>query len=102
MSDPAAAEMSCCNRQMRQLSNADRPGHKDGLVQRVAVYQCETCGRVDARGDSCDPYWVSAKGRMFLELRREAFERGGLAAPPPAVAIFDSERSQVIFVPTTR
>jgi hypothetical protein len=37
-------------------------------------------------------------GPLWLELRREAFERAGLEPPPPAVAIFDVAPRLVIFV----
>ncbi len=96
MSEHAVPETTCCDRQMREVSSAARTGHKGG-VQRVSVYQCEICGRMGALGESCDPGWVSAKAQMFLELRREAFERGGLEPAPAAVAIFDIARRLVIF-----
>jgi hypothetical protein len=60
-----------------------------GESQRVVVYGCELCERTEALGFSSDPWWVSAKARAFLRLRREAFRLAGLE-PPPAIAIFDS------------
>jgi hypothetical protein len=77
LSEHAVPGMTCCNQQLRELSSATRPGHKEGRVQRVVVYQCEVCDRVDARGESCDGGWVFAKAELFLQLRREAFERAG-------------------------
>jgi hypothetical protein len=67
-----------------------------GGSQRVVVYGCTVCGRTEALGFSSDPWWVSAKARAFLRLRREAFRLAGLE-PPPAVAFFDSVKRQVIF-----
>lgn len=96
MTNPADSPvMICCGRDMQELASAERSGHAGG-VHRVIVYRCETCGRTDAKGQSCDPWWVSAKARMFLELRSEAFGRAELEADP-AFAIFDNARQVVIF-----
>jgi hypothetical protein len=97
MDEPAITEPEtcCCGRDMAALANAVRNGHGGG-VHRVTVYQCQTCKRTTALGESCDPYWVSAKARLFLDLRWEAFRRAGLTALP-AAAIFDTHKQHVIF-----
>jgi hypothetical protein len=79
---------------MLKLATAGRDGR---WFQRVTVYRCEICGRRDAQGESADPGWVSAKAGLFLELRREAYERAGLNVPSQAVAVFDLARRRVIF-----
>jgi hypothetical protein len=92
MSEP---EASCCGSDMAELASAKRSGHAE-RVHRVTVYRCENCGRIIALGKSADPGWVGAKARMFLGLRREAFQFAGLIAPS-AVAIFDTWSRLVIF-----
>jgi hypothetical protein len=87
--------MTCCGAPMRQLAGAQRAVHGGGF-HRVAVYRCDACGRIDSLGQSCDPGWVSAKARMFCDLRTEAFQRAGLLADP-AIAVFDAARRQVRF-----
>ena len=97
MDEPVISEpeTSCCGGEMAALASAGRPGHGGG-VHRVTVYQCQACNRTTALGESCDPFWVGAKARMFLDLRREAFRRGGLTALP-AAAIFDAHQQRAIF-----
>src|SRR5690348_7038117 len=73
---------ACCDRQLREPSSAEQGGYKNG-VQRASVYQCEICGRIDARGESWDPGWVNAKAEIFLGLRREAFELAGWVSLRP-------------------
>jgi hypothetical protein len=90
-------ETTCCRGRMPELSSVERPGHRDGLYQRVSVYQCPDCGRVKALGESCDPGWVNAKARLFLDLRHDAFIRAELAPPPPATAIFKLPEQLVFF-----
>jgi hypothetical protein len=80
---------TCCGAPMHGLASV-------GGNQRVVIYGCEMCERTEALGFSSDPWWVSAKARAFLRLRSEAFRLAGLE-PPPAVAIFDSEKRQVVF-----
>ncbi len=62
----------CCGAEMQPLAIAERSG-RNGGVHRVTVYVCETCCRIDSLGESCDPWWVSAKARMLLELRHAHF-----------------------------
>jgi hypothetical protein len=92
MSEPGA---TCCGSDLAELANADRHGHSE-RIHRVTVYQCKNCMRIIALGESADPGWVGAKVRMFLDLRKEAFELAGLTASP-AVAIFDTRKRRVIF-----
>jgi len=80
---------------MQELATADKATGA-GRFQRVTVYRCDMCNRVDSRGESCDPFWVSAKNRLFLDLRREAYQQAGLEADP-AIAVFDSRRKLVSF-----
>lgn len=63
---------------------------------RVTVYRCETCGRIDALGVASSPWWVGARARSFVELREEAFHRAGLEAGP-AIAVIDCANLKVIF-----
>jgi hypothetical protein len=80
---------------MNKVASAQRRGETG--VQQVTVYRCEHCGRICSSGESCDPWWVSAKARMFLELRKEALEKAGWPAGP-AAAVFDAETRRVLFV----
>jgi hypothetical protein len=76
---------------MDELARCER-AHGD----RVTVYRCVTCGRVDSLGQASSPWWVGARARSFLELREEAFQRAGLKAGP-AIALFDLATQHVIF-----
>ena len=95
MNSEPVETMHCCGEAMSHVASAERGGHKGG-VHRVTVYRCERCNRTDSRGESCDPWWVGAKARMFLELRREAFQSAGLEASE-VVAVFGASNRQVIF-----
>jgi hypothetical protein len=83
--------MRCCDSQMLHLASAER-SHGD----RVTVYRCETCGHIDSLGVASSPWWVGARARSFVELRKEAFDRAGLEAGP-AIAVLDRANLQVSF-----
>jgi hypothetical protein len=91
MAEEISSRMRCCDSQMLQLASAQR-----GEGDRVAVYTCETCGRIDSLGVASGPGWVGARARRFLELREEAFSHAGLEAGP-AIAVLDSATLEVIF-----
>ena len=86
--------MICCSSEMVPVASADR-----GPTNRVTVYRCETCARIDSRGQASGPGWVGARARFFLELREEAFQRAGLVAGP-AMAALDLSNYEVVFWPT--
>ena len=76
MAEQTSSRTQCCNTQMLELAKAQRREGGD----RVTVYRCETCGRIDSVGIACSPGWVSARARSFAALREEAFHRAGLEA----------------------
>jgi hypothetical protein len=86
--------MTCRGHAMQELATAERSG--DGWFQRVTLSRCDTCGRIDSHGESSDPWWVTAKAVLFLNLREEALEQAGLECES-AVAVFDSANRNVIF-----
>jgi hypothetical protein len=92
MAEDTSSRMHCCDSQMLQLASAERREGGD----RVTVYRCATCGRVDSLGVASSPWWVGARARSFVELREEAFDRAGLEASP-AVAVLDCATLEVIF-----
>jgi hypothetical protein len=76
VADETSSRTHCCNTQMLELARAE---HREG-GDRVTVYRCETCGRIDSVGIACTPHWVAARARSFAALRDEAFRRAGLEA----------------------
>ncbi len=91
MAEEISSRMRCCDSQMLQLASAER-----GEGDRVAVYICEPCRRIDSLGVASSSGWVGARARRFIELRTEAFDRAGLEAGP-AVAVLDCATLEVIF-----
>jgi hypothetical protein len=89
--DPASLFRLNCVAKMQELAWAER-SHGD----RVTVYKCKVCGRIDSLGEASSPWWVGARARSFLELREEAFRRAGREASP-AIALFELATQQVIF-----
>lgn len=94
IADEESDRMTCCGSEMDPLASAER-----GPPNRVTVYRCENCARIDSRGQASGPGWVGARARFFLELREEAFQRAGLVAGP-ATAGLDLENHHVLFWPT--
>ena len=92
MADDTSSRMHCCNTHMLELTMAERREGGD----RVTVYRCETCGRIDSLGIACTPWWVGARARSFVDLRAEAFHRAGLEACP-AAAVLNCANLGVIF-----
>ena len=92
MAEETSSRTHCCNTQMLELATAERREGGD----RVTVYRCETCGRIDSLGVACTPWWVGARARSFVELRAEAFQQAGLEAGPAAAILADANL-EVIF-----